>query len=336
MTLTSNSFANCRTILGSSSLALLLLSLGASHALADINIQTTGTLSGTITLPSFNPNFNQGTTRVDTDDKGTYSRNGVPVYTSNYVKFKTNNDGSLSYYVDFKGIPVVSYDSILNSPVLADGKLSTFKYQGKLDVNLRGTVQDELTIDGLYTGIVTDPKTGLKYQGTFALRGEGPRYSKPNGGQSPTVFDFKSDIPGTPTVTSYKMTDSPLVKLKITVPSNTTPITTGGNTNNPPTTPTTPATPVIPTNPTTPTTPISSPSQPIQPIQPTAPVVSNSNSPIISPNGTVEFSSGQFVNVDNINTDPKILASAINLPKEQTKPKVRGKKIGPQSRVLLR
>jgi hypothetical protein len=215
-----------------SSFAALIIALGASSAAAQIKIQSTGELSGTIQLPSFNPNYNKVITRVDTDSTGTYSRYGVPVYASNYVRLKTNADGSLYYYVNFKGIPVVSFDGSLTSPALSSGELQPYNYQGKLPgTKFQAVVQDEFGLKkAFYTGIVTDPKTGQQYQGTFQLDGQGPRYSDRNGGKSPTVFDFKSDLPGKPTVTSMKITNSPLVRLTITainaVPINPTPTPT--------------------------------------------------------------------------------------------------------------
>jgi hypothetical protein len=219
-----NSFSGLLVI--TSSIAAAIIGFGAECASAQITIQTTGTLSGTIQLPKFNPNFNQVVTRVDTNSKGTYSRQGVPLYTSNYVKVQTRADGSLHYFVDFKGIPVVSFDGLLTSPALSSGSLTPYNYQGKLPgTKFEAVVQDEFGLKkGLYTGIVTDPKTGQRYQGTFKVTGQGPRYSQSNGSATPTVFDFKSDIPGKPTISSLKMTNAPLVKLFITIPAGTTPI----------------------------------------------------------------------------------------------------------------
>ncbi|MFL9454816.1 hypothetical protein AB0758_27485 [Tolypothrix bouteillei VB521301_2] len=221
-------------LISSCSLASAIIGLGNSKAAAQLTIQSTGTLSGTIQLPSFNPNFNNRITRVDTDSNGTYMRNigtkqnpnFVPVYTSNYVKVQTRADGSLGYYVDFRGIPVISLDGVLSSPALSGGQLEPYKYQGIIpDTKFQGVVQDEFGLTkAFYTGVVTDPKTGQQYQGTFEVNGQGPRYSDRNGGESPTVFDFKSDLPGKPTVTSLKMTNSPLVRLTIKVPADAKPI----------------------------------------------------------------------------------------------------------------
>ena len=236
-------------VVSSSSLAAAFIGLGGTSAFAQITIQSTGTLSGTIQLPSINPNFNQSTTRVDTDDTGTYSRNlgtnnnpnYVPVYKSDYVQVRTRGDGSLHYFVDFKGIPIVSFNGVLTSPILSGGELTPYKYQGQLaGTTFQGVVQDEFNLTkALYTGIVTDPNTGNQYQGTFEVSGYGVRYSDRNGGATPTVFDFKSDIPGSPKVTSLEMTNSPLARIIIKVPATATlitptPPTTGGSTPTPP------------------------------------------------------------------------------------------------------
>ncbi|MFS0517187.1 hypothetical protein ACEYW6_21060 [Nostoc sp. UIC 10607] len=235
-------------VVGSSSLAAIIIALTGTSAFAQITIQSTGTLSGTIQLPSINPNFNQSTTRVDTDDTGTYSRNlgtknnpnYVPVYKSDYVQVRTRNDGSLHYYVDFKGIPIVSFNGVLTSPILSDGELTPYKYQGRLaGTTFQGVVQDEFNLTkALYTGIVTDPNTGNQYQGTFEVSGYGVRYSDRNGGATPTVFDFKSDLPGSPKVTSLEMTNSPLARITIKVPATATlitptPVVDGGSTPTP-------------------------------------------------------------------------------------------------------
>ncbi|WP_414543682.1 hypothetical protein [Nostoc sp. CCY0012] len=222
-------------VISSSTLAAFILAVGGTSASAQLTIQSTGTLSGTLQLPSFNPNFNNRVTRIDTDASGAYSRNigtrnnpnYVPVYQSDYVKVQTRTDGSLHYFVDFKGIPVISANGILNSPVLSGGELTSFNYQGKIPGTLfQGVVQDEFGLTrGFYTGVVTDPNTGQQYQGTFEVSGQGPRYSDRNGGESPTVFDFKSDLPGKPTVTTWEMNDSPLVRLTIKVPADATLVT---------------------------------------------------------------------------------------------------------------
>ncbi|MFN6540917.1 MAG: hypothetical protein RM021_031875 [Nostoc sp. EkiNYC01] len=235
-------------VVSSSSLAAVMIALGGTSALAQITIQSTGTLSGTIQLPSINPNFNQSITRVDTDNTGTYSRNlgtnnnpnYVPVYKSDYVQVRTRNDGSLHYYVDFKGIPIVSFNGVLTSPVLSGGELTPYKYQGRLaGTTFQGVVQDEFNLTkALYTGTVTDPNTGNQYQGTFEVSGYGVRYSDRNGGATPTVFDFKSDLPGSPKVTSLEMTNSPLARVTIKVPATATlitptPVVDGGSTPTP-------------------------------------------------------------------------------------------------------
>jgi hypothetical protein len=283
-------------VLSSSSLAAAIIASSGTSAFAQITIQSTGTLSGTIQLPSINPNFNRSTTRVDTDDTGTYSRNlgtknnpnYVPVYKSGYVKVETRKDGSLHYFVDFKGIPIVSFNGVLNSPILSGGELTPYKYQGRLaGTTFQGVVQDEFNLTkALYTGTVTDPNTGNQYQGTFEVSGYGVRYSDRNGGATPTVFDFKSDIPGSPKVTSLEMTNSPLAKITIKVPANATlitPIPVGGSTPTP--------TPVV-SGDSTPTAPpvISGGSTPIPPLviggssTPTSePVASGSSTPNSAP-----------------------------------------------------
>ncbi|MDZ8084427.1 MAG: hypothetical protein RMY16_02360 [Nostoc sp. DedQUE12b] len=222
-------------LVSSSSLAAVFIGLGGTSASAQFTIQSTGTLSGTIQLPRNNPNFNQSTTRIDTDDTGTYSRNlgtknnpnYVPIYKSDYVQVQTRSDGSLHYFVDFKGIPIVSFNGVLTSPILSGGELTPYKYQGQLaGTTFQGVVQDEFNLTkALYTGIVTDPNTGNQYQGTFEVSGYGVRYSDRNGSATPTVFDFKSDLPGSPKVTSLEMTNAPLARIQIKVPATATLIT---------------------------------------------------------------------------------------------------------------
>ncbi len=217
-------------ILSSTCLTAAIIGFSNAGALAAqfITIKTTGTISGTIELPRNNPNFNNSITRIDTDDTGTYYRNlgtnnnpnYVPVYQSDYLQVGTRSDGSLHYFVDFKGIPFVSFDGTLTSPVLSGGQLTPFLYQGQLPGTLfQGVVQDEFNfIKALYTGTITDPDTGKQYQGTFEVSGYGERYSDRNGSSTPTVFDFQSDIPGLPTITSLILTNTPLANLSIKVP----------------------------------------------------------------------------------------------------------------------
>lgn len=276
-------------VLGSSSLAAFIIGLGATSASAQITIQTTGALSGSIQLPNNNPNFNNRVTRVDTDSSGTYQRNigsknnpnNVTVYQSNYVKVGTRADGSLHYFVDFKGIPVISFDGTLNSPILSDGTLTPYTYQGQVPgTKFQGVVQDEFGLTkAFYTGIVTDPNTGKQYQGTFQVSGQGPRYSDRNGGLSPTVFDFKSDLPGKPTVTSWKMNNVPLVRLTIVVPENATPIIPSSGNNTPTPAPTPTPTPVVSGNNTPTPTPVVS----VNNTQIPAPVLSGNSTPTSTP-----------------------------------------------------
>ncbi|MBD6616869.1 hypothetical protein FNW02_13780 [Komarekiella sp. 'clone 1'] len=338
-------------VVSSSSLVAVIIGLSGASASAQITIQSTGTLSGTIQLPSINPNFNQSVTRVDTDTTGTYSRNigsrnnpnYVPVYKSDYVAVRTRSDGSLHYYVDFKGIPIVSFNGVVTSPVLSGGELTPYKYQGRLaGTTFQGVVQDEFNLTkALYTGTVTDPKTGNQYQGTFEVSGYGVRYSDHNGGATPTVFDFKSDIPGSPSVTSLNMTNSPLARLTIKVPTTATLITptpvVGGSTPTP--------TPVIgggsiPT----PLPVVSNDSAIAETVSQTlispTPTVYTSESNSLSPaTPNIELSRSNSSGVNRVIVNPSTLASGVcsqdsgnsciksSLPKQA---------IGPRSRVLLR
>ncbi|MEH2281942.1 MAG: hypothetical protein V7K90_11540 [Nostoc sp.] len=367
-------------VLSSSSLAAFFIGLGGTSAFAQITIQSTGTLSGTIQLPSINPNFNQSTTRVDTDDAGTYSRNlgtknnpnYVPVYKSDYVKVETRKDGSLHYFVDFKGIPIVSFNGVLTSPILSDGTLTPYKYQGKLaGTTFQGVVQDEFNLTkALYTGTVTDPNTGNQYQGTFEVSGYGVRYSDRNGGATPTVFDFKSDLPGSPKVTSLKMTNSPLARITIKVPATATlitptpvgggstptpppvisggstptppPVIDGGSTPNPPpvidggSTPT--PTPVVSGGSTPTPTPVVSGGSAIASSTPTT-YTSGFNSPSLSTTPNMELSNGNSLEVNQVVVNPATLAQAAcsqDSAKSCTIPTSPKQAIGPRSRVLLR
>ncbi|MBD1839655.1 hypothetical protein H6F78_13495 [Coleofasciculus sp. FACHB-64] len=180
------------SLLISSSLTATIVALGADGAFAQVTINSTGTVTGTFTLPPANPNFNQSTTRVDTNAAGQYFRNGVLVYTApNPGYVGTKADGT--HYVDFRGIPVVSTNGTITSPVLTSGNLQPKKQTGQEGTTLFGTIQDEFVARGFWEGVVTDPKTGQQYQGVFEIRGQGPRYSDANGGTSPTVFDFGSE-----------------------------------------------------------------------------------------------------------------------------------------------
>ncbi|MEA5623379.1 hypothetical protein [Nostoc sp. UHCC 0251] len=341
----------------SSSLAAVFIGLGATSAFAQITIQSTGTLSGTIQLPSINPNFNQSTTRVDTDDTGTYSRNlgtnnnpnYIPVYKSDYVQVRTRSDGSLHYYVDFKGIPIVSFNGVLTSPILSDGELTPYAYQGKLaGTTFQGVVQDEFNLTkALYTGTVTDPNTGNQYQGTFEVSGYGVRYSDSNGGATPTVFDFKSDLPGSPKVTSLEMTNSPLARLTIKVPATATlitptpvvdsgstltvaPIVDGGNTLT--------ITPIVDGGSTLTVAPVVDGGSAIASSTPIT-NTSGFNSPSLSTTPNMEFSSGNSLELNQVVVNPATLTQAAcsqDSSKSCTIPASPKQAIGPRSRVLLR
>jgi hypothetical protein len=205
-----------------------------SSATAQVTINSTGIVSGVITPPNKNPNFNQGTTRVDTDSQGRYVRSGVLVFDASAINPNlVGVDASGKFYVDFRGIPVVSANGTLDSAALTGQLQPTQRFNNDALVTFWGNIQDEFVVLGNYVGTVTNPATGQQYQGTFAIRGQGPRYSAPNGGSSPTVFDFRSQynfnanpqIPPKTTVFSYAVTNMP-VQLTITVPAGSTPIGT--------------------------------------------------------------------------------------------------------------
>jgi GLTT repeat (6 copies) len=223
-----------RNYCGGIAIGLALIGL-ASPAIAQVTINSTGVVAGTVTPPNKNPNFNQGTTRIDTDRQGRYFRNGQLIFNAQDVNPNlVGVDPNGRYYVDFRGIPVVSVDGSLTSTIL-DGQLTAIqRFNHNVPVKFWGNIQDEFVVIGQFTGTATDPATGNQYQGTFDIRGQGPRYSATNGGTSPTVFDFKSyynlkanpAIPGQPTVTSYGVQAMP-VQLRVTVPAGVQPI---GNT----------------------------------------------------------------------------------------------------------
>jgi hypothetical protein len=211
-------------------IALLLLVTQASIAQSQITVRGNGTISGTVQLPNKNPNFNNGTTRVDTDSQGRYFRNGVLIYSADtfnagLVGVRSNG----TYYVDFRGIPLVSPDGTLTSALLQGNLKNVQRFNNDTPVKLWGNLQDELVLQGDFVGTVTDPTSGQQYQGTFRVRGQGPRYSATNGSTSPTVFDFQSHYQGTDpkipaqvTVTRYSITAMPIA-LTLTIPPNTPP-----------------------------------------------------------------------------------------------------------------
>jgi hypothetical protein len=226
------------TVIKTSTTILVAALLGittAKSAIAQVTIRSTGVVSGTVTPPNKNPNFNQGTTRVDTDSQGRYVRNGQLIFDASAVNPSlVGVDAAGRYYVDFRGIPVVSADGALTSPVLTGQLDATQRFNHNAPVRYWGNIQDEFVVQGNFTGTATNPATGEQYQGTFPIRGQGPRYSATNGGESPTVFDFKSyynfkanpAINPTPTVFSYSIPAMP-VQLTVTVPVGLAPIATG-------------------------------------------------------------------------------------------------------------
>lgn len=180
-------------------------------------LNTTGTFSGKLELPSFNPNFNQSNTRVKLNQKGEFYNGGKLIYTSTQVKQDNGN-----YYANFRGIPVVSTNAAIASPVLSEGTLTEFKYQGRLPVKMQGVIQDELSVvKVLYNGIALDPRDGKRYQGVFTVNGFSVRYDNAQTGKNPTVFDFKSDLPGSPSVKSVDVVDAPLFRLFILIDDST-------------------------------------------------------------------------------------------------------------------
>ncbi|MBW4605468.1 MAG: hypothetical protein KME29_39450 [Calothrix sp. FI2-JRJ7] len=307
-----NSYKLGFSALSCGGLAFLLLGLGASHAAAQLTIQSTGTISGTLRFP-FGPTTNGRVTRIDTDKNGTYFRNIgtrsnpnlVPVYSSEFVQIETNPDGSIKRsFVDFLGLQFISSDGSINSPALSGGQLKTYRYQGRpnpeFQVNFQASVQDELSLQrAFYEGVVTDPKTGQQYQGVFEINGQGPRYSDRNGGDSPTVFDFQTDYnpKGTkprPALNSYTMKNTPLVRLTIKVPAGMQPINPGGTPVAPPVvtpvappvvTPVTPpvVTPVTPPVVTPVTPPIATPVTPPIATPVTPPIATPVTPPIATP-----------------------------------------------------
>lgn len=213
-------------------LGFALSSSIVQSASAQITIRSTGVVTGTVVPPSQNPNFNQGTTRVDVDAQGRFFRNGQVVYSAqDFDPSLIQTDGQGRYWVDFRGIPIVSTDGTLTSPALSNGELQPIRRNHNAPTRFHGTIQDELVVRGRYTGTAIDPTTGLQYQGTFDINGQGPRYSDRTGGTSPTVFDFRShynfranpQIPPRSTVSSFRIDTMP-VRLTITIPAGLAPI----------------------------------------------------------------------------------------------------------------
>ncbi|BAU12656.1 hypothetical protein LEP3755_31870 [Leptolyngbya sp. NIES-3755] len=280
--------------------ALSLGTIGVQSASAQIVIRSTGVITGTVVPPSQNPNFNQGTTRVDTDSQGRFFRNGQLVYSAqDFNPNLVQTDGQGRFWVDFRGIPIVSTDGTLTSPVLSNGQLEPIRRNHNAPTRFHGTIQDELVVRGRYTGTATDPSTGLQYQGTFDINGQGPRYSDRTGGTSPTVFDFRShynfntnpQLPPRPTVNSFRIDAMP-VQLRVTIPAGLAPIQAP------------------------PTPPSGSPNPaPIAPPTPIAPPIG------IDPNLSGILSNNQLQQVSRV-----VLEGSTSTPTQ----------VGPSSRILLR
>ncbi|MBE9013047.1 hypothetical protein IQ250_22875 [Pseudanabaenaceae cyanobacterium LEGE 13415] len=271
---------------------------------AQIVIRSTGVVTGTVVPPSQNPNFNQGTTRIDVDAQGRFFRNGQLVYTApNPALIQTNGSGR--YWVDFRGIPIVSTDGTLTSPVLSNGELEPIRRNHNAPTRFHGTIQDELVVRGRYTGTATDPTTGLQYQGTFDISGQGSRYSDRTGGTSPTVFDFRShynfnanpQLPPRPTVNSFRIDAMP-VQLRVTIPAGLAPIQVS------------PTPPIGAPNPTPITPPV------VSPIPPTLPTPINPNPDL-----------GGILSTNQLQQVSRVVL-------EGSRPKPM--QIGPNSRILLR
>ncbi|MEP0919374.1 hypothetical protein NC981_21315 [Leptolyngbya sp. DQ-M1] len=311
-------------------IALSFGTLGIHPASAQIVIRSTGVVSGTVVPPSQNPNFNQSTTRVNTDSQGRYFRNGQLVYSAqDFNPNLVQVDSSGRYFVDFRGIPIVSTDGVLTSPVLSGGELQPVRRNHNAPTRFHGTIQDELVVRGRYTGIATDPATGFQYQGTFDISGQGARYSDRNGGTSPTVFDFRShynfnanpQIPPRPTVSSFRINAMP-VQLRVTIPAGLAPIAPSSPTIPSPGTPAVPNPGTLP--PSTPSVPpISAPSvrSPSTPSAPPATVLPPSAPIGIDPNLSGILSSNQLQQVSRV-----VLEGS----------KASSRQIGPSSRILLR
>ncbi len=303
-------------------IGLVSILVNPRPCVAQVTITSTGVVAGTVTPPNRNPTFNQGTTRINTDSQGRYFRNGQLIFNAQDINPNlVGIDSKGQFFVDFRGIPIVAVDGSLSATIL-EGQLNAVqRFNHNTPVKLWGNVQDELVVQGEFTGTAIDPATGNQYQGTFTIKGQGPRYSDPNsGGTSPTVFDFKSyynfnanpQILPKPTVSSYSIQAMP-VKLTVTVPAGLQPVIT----------------PIPPPGP--PTGQPSSPptGQPSSPpsASPTAPQLSNpsSNPAAFPPNRPpIAIESTIFA------TAPSFSLNHVVLMPQQPRP------IGPRSRIILR
>ncbi len=328
------------------------LGSGLDPAIAQITLNSSGIVSGTVVPPSKNPNFNRGTTRINTNDQGQYFRQGNWVYTApdpNLVRMDANGQ----YFVDFRGIPVVGIAGSLTSPILSEGDLVSRQccdHNGQ--VLFFGTIQDEFVVRGFYAGIATDPKTGQQYQGTFEFRGQGPRYSDKTGGTSPTVFDFQShynfqadpQLPPQPTVFSHTFEGMP-VKLTVIIPQGLDPISPPPVTPPPVTPPPVipPVTPLVTPPPVTPSpVTVTPPSLPPSPILTQLPLTPTPSPPTPSPNLPLPTPSSSPPNptpeinaiVGAIATENSTAISRVVL-EDHAHGLSPSNRIGPRSRVML-
>ncbi|WP_375491736.1 hypothetical protein [uncultured Nostoc sp.] len=148
-------------------------------------------------------------------------------------------------------------------------------------------------------------------------------------------IDFKSDIPGSPKVTSLEMTNSPLARITIKVPATATlitpsPVTSGSST------PTSP--PVISGGSTPTSAPVVSDGSAIATSTPTT-YTSGTSSSSLSATPNMELSNGNSLEVNQVVVNPATLAQAAcsqDSAKSCTIPTSPKQAIGPRSRVLLR
>lgn len=152
-------------------LTSVLLGASQSQAFAQVTINSTGTVSGTIVPPSTNPNFNRNTTRVDTDSQGRYFRNGVLVYSAQNPNL-VGVDSSGRYFVDFYGIPVVSPDGTLTSPALS-GQLTPVRRNHNVPVRFLELFKMNLLLEVITPGRQPILEPGSNIKGRFQFEDKG-------------------------------------------------------------------------------------------------------------------------------------------------------------------